>query len=89
MACKIGINGWVWTAPFNNTSLGLLKKARKMGFDTFELPLEDPSFLDAGGRCGGLVEHLRADLDLPHLRGHVLDGLPDFRIGQSQFLGFL
>lgn len=47
MKPSIGINGWVWTAPFNNDSLGLLKKAAKLGFDTIELPLEDPSFLDA------------------------------------------
>ncbi|MCX7806283.1 MAG: sugar phosphate isomerase/epimerase [Planctomycetota bacterium] len=47
MAIGIGVNAWVWTSPFGNGSLGLLDRAREMGFDTFEIPIEDPGTLDA------------------------------------------
>ena len=47
MGIGIGINSWVWTSPFNNESLGLLQKAADMGFDSFELALEDPSHVNA------------------------------------------
>src|ERR1043165_1277124 len=43
MAISIGINSWVWTSPFTDNTLGLIKKAKDFGFDTFELPLEDPA----------------------------------------------
>lgn len=49
MSIKIGVNAWVWTSPFTTSdpaSLGLLDKAKKMGFDTFEFGLEDPSHVD-------------------------------------------
>jgi len=47
MAIGIGINSWVWTSPLNTESVpALLKKAAKMGFDSFELPVEDPSHFD-------------------------------------------
>ena len=47
MAIGIGINAWVWTSPFTNESLGLLEKAKSMGFDSFEFPIEDPSHVTA------------------------------------------
>jgi len=43
MAIPIGINSWVWTSPFTDDTLGLIQKAKDFGFDTFELPLEDPA----------------------------------------------
>src|SRR6185295_16641564 len=43
MAISIGINSWVWTSPFTDATLNLIQKAKNFGFDTFELPLEDPS----------------------------------------------
>ena len=42
MALHFGINSFTWTSPFTDHSLGLLRKARSMGFDTFEIALEDP-----------------------------------------------
>jgi len=47
MAIGIGINSWVWTSPFTNESLGLLKKAADLGYDSFEFPIEDPSHVTA------------------------------------------
>ena len=50
MAIRIGVNAWVWTSPFTTQDgpegLGLLDKAKQMGFDTFEFGLEDPSHVD-------------------------------------------
>jgi len=36
----IGVNAWVWTSPFTDKTLNLLDKAKKMGFDSFEVPVE-------------------------------------------------
>jgi D-psicose/D-tagatose/L-ribulose 3-epimerase len=47
MANRIGINAWVWTSPFTDESLGLLAKIKALGFDTVELPLEEPGHLTA------------------------------------------
>jgi D-psicose/D-tagatose/L-ribulose 3-epimerase len=49
MPAKIGVNAWIWTSPFTTSdkeSLGLLDKAKQMGFDTFEFGLEDVSHVD-------------------------------------------
>ena len=46
MAAHLGINAWVWISPFTNENFDLIDKARKMGFDTFEIGLEDPSHVD-------------------------------------------
>jgi len=42
---KLGINVWVWDAPFTDNTLGVMAKARQMGFDAVEIPLEQLSFL--------------------------------------------
>src|SRR5204863_5227965 len=50
MAIGIGVNAWVWTSPFTTQDgpdgLGLMDKAKQMGFDSFEFGLEDPSHVD-------------------------------------------
>jgi D-psicose/D-tagatose/L-ribulose 3-epimerase len=43
----IGINAWVWTSPFSDKTLNLIDKAKKMGFDSFEVPVEDPKLITA------------------------------------------
>jgi len=47
MAIGIGINSWVWTSPFTTESIGLIEKAADMGFDSFEVPVEDPTHMNA------------------------------------------
>lgn len=42
-----GINTFLFQSPFTNASLPLLKKFKDWGFDSVELPLEDPSHIDA------------------------------------------
>ena len=46
MAMKIGVNAWVWQSPFTNEHFHLIDKAKAMGFDSFELGLEEPSHID-------------------------------------------
>jgi D-psicose/D-tagatose/L-ribulose 3-epimerase len=43
----LGVNGWVWTSPFQRSSVPLLAKAAAMGFDVFTVPIEDPALIDA------------------------------------------
>ena len=47
MKQNLGVNSWVWTSPFTDASLGLLDKAATMGFNVFEIALEDPSHVTA------------------------------------------
>jgi D-psicose/D-tagatose/L-ribulose 3-epimerase len=47
MPIHIGVNAWVWQSPFTTREhLDLVDKAAKMGFDTFEIGLEEPSHVD-------------------------------------------
>jgi D-psicose/D-tagatose/L-ribulose 3-epimerase len=43
----IGVNAWVWTSPFTEASVGLLARAKAMGFDAFTIPVEEPAAIDA------------------------------------------
>ncbi len=43
---RIGINSFLFTSPFTNESTSLFKKFKKWGFDTVEIPVEDPSHID-------------------------------------------
>lgn len=46
MAIKFGINTFVWTSPFTTKDLPLLDKAKKMGFDLVEIPIEGLDDID-------------------------------------------
>ncbi|MGI6114256.1 MAG: TIM barrel protein [Mahellales bacterium] len=41
-----GISSFVWTSPFSDATLDLLDKAKDMGFDYFEICIEDPSTIN-------------------------------------------
>jgi len=43
---RIGINTFLFTSPFTNESVSLFPTFRKWGFDTVEIPVEDPSHID-------------------------------------------
>lgn len=53
---KIGVNTWVWVSPFRTESFDLVSKVKGMGFDIFEIALDDPSIIDAA-----LLRKLLAD----------------------------
>jgi len=46
MAIKFGINTFTWTSPFTTGDLPLLDKAKEMGYDLVEIPIESPDDLD-------------------------------------------
>ncbi len=44
---QFGVNSYVWASPFSTaTDLALLAKTRALGFDLFEVSVEDPSRID-------------------------------------------
>jgi len=43
---RFGINSFLFTSPFTTKSVSLFKTFRKWGFDTVEIPIEDPSHID-------------------------------------------
>jgi D-psicose/D-tagatose/L-ribulose 3-epimerase len=44
---QIGVNGWVWTSPVNTEEFAkLVPHVAKMGFDLFEIGIEDTADLD-------------------------------------------
>lgn len=44
---KIGVNTWVWVSPFSTESFDLVQRVAEMGFDIFEIALDDPDLIDA------------------------------------------
>jgi D-psicose/D-tagatose/L-ribulose 3-epimerase len=52
---RIGINTFLFTSPFTNESTKLFPKFKKWGFDTVEIPIEDPSHIDPA--------HVRRELE--------------------------
>lgn len=71
---RLGINTFLFTSPFTNESTGLFKQFKKWGFDTVEIPVEDPSHIDPayvkseldknGLVCGTVCACLGPDRDL-------------------------
>jgi D-psicose/D-tagatose/L-ribulose 3-epimerase len=43
---RFGINTFLFTSPFTNESTKLFKTFKKWGFETVEIPIEDPSHID-------------------------------------------
>jgi D-psicose/D-tagatose/L-ribulose 3-epimerase len=44
---RFGINTFLFTSPFTTESVKLFPKFKKWGFDTVEIPVEDPAHIDA------------------------------------------
>ncbi len=61
---RFGINSFLFVSPFTTDSVKLFPKFKKWGFDTVELPIEDPAHIDpvkvraalekAGLACGSI-----------------------------------
>lgn len=47
-----GINTFTWTSPFRTKDLPLLDKARAMGFDLVEIPIEGEKDIDYAKAAG-------------------------------------
>jgi len=71
---RLGINTFLFTSPFTNQSCRLFPKFKKWGFDTVEIPVEDPSHIDpayvkaqldkSGLVCGSICACMGPDRDL-------------------------
>jgi D-psicose/D-tagatose/L-ribulose 3-epimerase len=71
---RFGINTFLFTSPFTTQSTKLFKQFKQWGFDTVEIPIEDPSHIDAaqvkreldkqGLACGSVCACLGPDRDL-------------------------
>jgi D-psicose/D-tagatose/L-ribulose 3-epimerase len=71
---RLGLNTFLFTSPFNNKSTKLFKQFKQWGFDTVELPIEDPDHIDphhvkheldkAGLVCGSICACMGPDRDL-------------------------
>lgn len=71
---RLGINTFLFTSPFTNESTALFKQFKKWGFESIEIPVEDPSHIDPfhvkqeldkhGLVCGTVCACLGPDRDL-------------------------
>jgi D-psicose/D-tagatose/L-ribulose 3-epimerase len=52
---RFGINTFLFTSPFTNESTKLFKTFKRWGFDSVEIPIEDPSHINP--------THVKAELD--------------------------
>src|SRR5690606_25034905 len=43
---EFGVSTWLWTSPFDNTTISLFPKIKAMGYDVVEIPVEDPNLID-------------------------------------------
>lgn len=71
---RLGINTFLFTSPFTNKSTSLFPRFKRWGFETVEIPVEDPSHIDpahvkreldrAGLVCGSVCACMGPDRDL-------------------------
>lgn len=47
MIPTFGASTWLWTSPFRSSDVKLLRNIAELGFDAVELPIEDPTLVDA------------------------------------------
>ncbi len=71
---RLGINTFLFTSPFTNDSTKLFSQFKRWGFDTIEIPVEDPAHIDPahvkreldkhGLVCGSVCACMGPDRDL-------------------------
>lgn len=44
---QYGVSTWLWTSPFTTETISLFPKIQNMGFSHVEIPVEDPSLINA------------------------------------------
>ena len=82
---RFGINTFLFTSPFTNDSTKLFPKFKRWGFQSIEIPIEDPSHIDPahvkreldkhGLVCGTACACVGPDRDLRGTRKQQADGL--------------
>ena len=63
---RIGLNSFLYASPFTTESAKLFAKFKKWGFDTVEIPVEDPSHIDPAKVKAG-AEALMAKFPAPEV----------------------
>lgn len=43
---KFGVSSYIWVSPFSNDTIDQLKHAKDLGFDIYEIGVEDPASFD-------------------------------------------
>lgn len=54
---RFGVSTWLWTSPFNAASVQLFSKIKELGFDTVEIPIEDPQLIEVDKIKEALIEN--------------------------------
>src|ERR1051325_6965659 len=82
---RFGINTFLFTSHFTNKSTKLFPQFKRWGFDTIEIPVEDPSHIDPvhvrreldrnGLVCGSVCACMGPDRDLRGTRTQQRTGL--------------
>ncbi|SDM48447.1 D-psicose/D-tagatose/L-ribulose 3-epimerase [Catalinimonas alkaloidigena] len=57
MAITFGVSTWLWTSPFATETVSLFSKIKAMGYDAVEIPVEDPTLIDAARVKEALEAH--------------------------------
>ena len=66
---KYGINTFIWASPFRTKDLPLLGRAKSLGFDLVEIPIEGEQDIDYKKAA---EEYRRTELACVHVRVSVL-----------------
>jgi len=71
---RLGLNSFLYASPFTTKSTNLISKFKKWGFESIEIPIEDPSHIDPakvkaaldknGLACGSVCACMGPDRDL-------------------------
>ena len=51
-----GASTFIWTSPFSNKKLLLIDHAKHLGFDVFEVCVEDPATIDVAAIAARLKQ---------------------------------
>jgi D-psicose/D-tagatose/L-ribulose 3-epimerase len=96
---RFGINTFLFASPFTNASVKLFPRFKQWGFDSVEIPIEDPALIDSafiryeldmhGLSCGAVTPCLGPERDLrgtPRQQAAALDYMGRI-IDQMEVLG--
>lgn len=94
---KLGINTFLFTSPFTNESVKLFPQFRKWGFESVEIPIEDPSHLDPAHVkkhldanslvCGSVCACMGPDRDLRGSKEQQETGMAYLKAVLDQMVG--
>ncbi len=57
MSIDFGVSTWLWTSPFQASTIALFPKIKSMGFSHVEIPIEDPAIIDGKEVAKALADH--------------------------------